>query len=537
MSLTYGQPGVPVYNETNSSATNVTAGSAGQTVISSSKKRKTANGDDKSRNSCTNNEKSMLESVELQYYNPDATINELTDHLEENESNIAVVDQGLDCESPPQRNSDGTTATKRKRHSRQKTLPLRLNKSQINPDSHQESSSAAATSAAATSATSAAATSATSAVATVTNQNTSITTSTTSTARNDTINTNANPSSSTFSEQQTLEQQVEAPTTRYTNSVTTAQGQTAQQHMYKCPELQQAYQTLLQHEKNESILQSNITNLETQLEVIQKTLASQKESLKSTQEAKKAAMENVHELELNVPCTWNDNYNKLKEYKMTHGNIDLPTRSREDKELDRLCIWLNQQKSQYNAYKDGKKQTYFPLRVKALESLGIQWNVRDDKWTTNYNKLKEYKEKHGSTKVPTKSYPDRNFSNWIATQRYEYKLLHENKKSRLSPERIKMLKDIGFVFNVFDEKWDEMFNALVSFRDMFGHVNIPERYASNPSLAKWVDRQRMEYQMFISGQKDSKKCRMTDVRIDRLKSLGFAFTPAEEYSAVEEYTL
>ncbi len=286
----------------------------------------------------------------------------------------------------------------------------------------------------------------------------------------------------------------------------------------------------------------------------------------------------MYNLEIQIPCQWNDNYEKLKKYYEEHGHVNLPSRCAKDHELDRLCVWVSKQKAQYKAYcadlegnrnsnsnsnspnsnsNTEQQQTYGsnrkrkptkarPFRIAALEQLGIQWTPRDDKWAINYEKLVKYKEEHGTTQVPTKNYPDKNFAHWIATQRYDYKMFKENKKTCLTPERLGLLREVGFVFNVFDQKWDEMFGSLLEFKRENGHINVVEGGGSTggstngrschstlaklvesqkkeSSLAKWVERQRMEYQLFINGQGNSRKCRMTKERIKRLQDIGFAF--------------
>merc|ERR1711976_619243 len=151
-----------------------------------------------------------------------------------------------------------------------------------------------------------------------------------------------------------------------------------------------------------------------------------------------------------------------------------------------LCVWINKQKMDYKAYNEGKKRAFFKIQIKALEKLGIQWTVRSDKWNIQYNKLVEYKHNHGDTMVPTKNYSDKNFANWVACQRHEYKRMNEGKTHTLTPERIKLLKDIEFVFNVFDQRWEDMYKSLETFKKTYGHVNLKDQQGSDLSLAKWA---------------------------------------------------
>jgi len=311
------------------------------------------------------------------------------------------------------------------------------------------------------------------------------------------------------------------------------------EHALLCPQLSEAYAAYYRHTQDEEQIQGRIDTLKDQLAKIQAEIRTEEEELRIKKELITVSEREVNDLEMKIPCPWNENYTKLKHYRETHGNIDLPSRCAHDSDLDKLCIWLNKQKAQYKAYCEGSKTTTRPFRINALEQLGVRWTPRNDKWMINYDKLKKFKEEHGTTVVPTKAHRDKNFAHWVATQRYDYKLLKEGKRTHLTSERLGLLQEIGFVFNVFDQKWDEMFSALVEFRNLHGHVNVVEHgkrerggsgretinntIAANMSLVKWVERQRMEYQLFVNGQSNCKKCRLTKERIKRLQDIGFLF--------------
>ena len=64
-------------------------------------------------------------------------------------------------------------------------------------------------------------------------------------------------------------------------------------------------------------------------------------------------------------------------------------------------------------------------------------------WMEMYGLLTEYKEENGDVHVPvTFKYKDKNLGMWCNRQRTDYK------KGRLSEERIKRLKEIGFKFKI-----------------------------------------------------------------------------------------
>jgi hypothetical protein len=49
----------------------------------------------------------------------------------------------------------------------------------------------------------------------------------------------------------------------------------------------------------------------------------------------------------------------------------------------------------------------------------------------------------------------------------------------MNADRISLLEDIGFVWDVFDEGWDGMYDALKEFKKLNGHTNVPQKNSDN----------------------------------------------------------
>jgi hypothetical protein len=49
----------------------------------------------------------------------------------------------------------------------------------------------------------------------------------------------------------------------------------------------------------------------------------------------------------------------------------------------------------------------------------------------------------------------------------------------MNDDRIKLLEDIGFVWDVFDEGWDGMYDALKDFKKLNGHTNVSQGDPNN----------------------------------------------------------
>lgn len=63
----------------------------------------------------------------------------------------------------------------------------------------------------------------------------------------------------------------------------------------------------------------------------------------------------------------------------------------------------------------------------------------------------------------------------------------------LTEERIRLLDDIGFVWDLQATDWFKRYEELVAFKNMHGHVDIPHKFPSNQSLSNWIRTQRRRF--------------------------------------------
>lgn len=253
---------------------------------------------------------------------------------------------------------------------------------------------------------------------------------------------------------------------------------------------------------------------------------------------------------------WDSNYQKLVQYQQIHGNCDVPPNYPLDPSLGR---WVRRQRFELNNLNDfddihsKKNQTddknlFQEIRLhrrKRLEALGMRWNPSQDSWTKYYLQLKEFKAIHGHTHVyyphtPTSSKGTNTADNddrwkslslWVRNQKSQYTIyqnIYNNTKplsitlreryssspSRpcfLTEERIQLLNHIGFSWDIQQDKWFAQYSKLLDFRQKYGHVHVPSRYADDPSLARWVSHQR------YSMNKRRKEIVMTMMKVTVLK--------------------
>lgn len=75
-------------------------------------------------------------------------------------------------------------------------------------------------------------------------------------------------------------------------------------------------------------------------------------------------------------------------------------------------------------------------------------------------------------------------------------------------------------FRPYQEKqWVEQFDELLKFKAQNGHCLVPHTFDENPTLSRWVKRQRYQYKL----KQESKQSTMTDARIVKLENVGFVW--------------
>ena len=67
------------------------------------------------------------------------------------------------------------------------------------------------------------------------------------------------------------------------------------------------------------------------------------------------------------------------------------------------------------------------------------------------------------------------------------------KKNKLSPERTKLLNDIGFEWDLYDKGWETKYNQLVDYKEKNGNCNVSQYDNDDKELGEWVHGQRKTY--------------------------------------------
>ena len=148
--------------------------------------------------------------------------------------------------------------------------------------------------------------------------------------------------------------------------------------------------------------------------------------------------------------------------------------------------------------KQGNKKEYSRLNQDRITNA--------ERWDKKFKELLKFKKQFGHFQVPGNLSAYKQLLHWVNSQRKFYK------QGKLSRERIRRLKEIGFKFRPYESVWEEMLLELVAFKKLYGHCNVP-RHSSpeNLKLAGWVRRLREQ----------KAKGKLSQAHIKRLEDIDF----------------
>ena len=191
-------------------------------------------------------------------------------------------------------------------------------------------------------------------------------------------------------------------------------------------------------------------------------------------------------------------YGLLQRFKEREGHCDVLFSHEEDGH--KLGNWVvNQRQNKFLS----------PQYRDLLNELGFSWNTRVDAWEEGFAALLNFHKREGNFSVP-KNHKEpgysKNLSNWVDKLR--------NPKFTLPIEKRNRLNEIGFVWNLIDRAWEDNFQKLQAYQKENGNCRVPHTYKKDPSLGRWVNKQRNE-----------KKDKLTEDQRSRLDHLGFDWDP------------
>eukprot|EP00804_Cyclotella_cryptica_P027074 CCRYP_013615-RA/>CCRYP_013615-RA protein AED:0.01 eAED:0.01 QI:345/1/1/1/1/1/2/401/437 len=143
---------------------------------------------------------------------------------------------------------------------------------------------------------------------------------------------------------------------------------------------------------------------------------------------------------------WEDQFKALQRYRLVNGHTKVPARYKENPKLGR---WVMTQRRQMALMQQGYPNALTVERIAMLDEIGFAWSVRPEPvstWNKKMEELKQYKQTFGNTMVPQRYQANPQLGTWVHTQRRQYKLMQEGKKSSMTQDKIDALNAVGFVW-------------------------------------------------------------------------------------------
>ena len=234
--------------------------------------------------------------------------------------------------------------------------------------------------------------------------------------------------------------------------------------------------------------------------------------------------------------TYNDSMTKEELIEILNAPIiiDLSNNIGFIKELENN---LKDRIKEYQISKDGEKREIhlknasFSINMINEDLFNIIEYMRDRltmTWMDKYELAKAYYEHNNNLEIPrsfrTKNgyeYEEKgiNLGNWINLQRQAYK---GRGHSKLTEEQIRLLEEIGMIFDVYGANWKEKYELAKAYYEYNNNLEIPKGFRTNNgyeydengiNLGNWIRDKRQSY----SGRINSK---ITEEQIRLLEEIG-----------------
>lgn len=152
---------------------------------------------------------------------------------------------------------------------------------------------------------------------------------------------------------------------------------------------------------------------------------------------------------------WQENYYELKQYINDNGNALVPAK------YPILGNWVSHQRQKKKSGKLSNEQ------IQLLDAVGFVWDPLEKEWQNNYHEIKQYVNDNGNALV-SQNHPI--LGKWIQTQR------RDKKNGRLSEEHIQLLNEIGFIWDTLEQGWQDKYKELKQYVKDNGNTLVPARY-------------------------------------------------------------
>jgi len=198
--------------------------------------------------------------------------------------------------------------------------------------------------------------------------------------------------------------------------------------------------------------------------------------------------------------SWDEFFGRLVSYKNRNGHCKVPALHVENG--FKLGRWVDRQRQNFKFLSN--------KQIQDLNSIEFVWDILDKQWEAGYKNLIKFVESEGHCRVPLK-YELNNYKlgSWVLRQR--------RNSSRLSKIQKAKLDLLGFVWDVYEEKWLMGYECLRRFFSLNGNLDVSEdEEFEGFNLGSWVQYQRTHRNSLSA---DRRKL---------LEEIGFKFDPLDK---------
>eukprot|EP00526_Cylindrotheca_closterium_P002845 CAMPEP_0113656942 /NCGR_PEP_ID=MMETSP0017_2-20120614/30733_1 /TAXON_ID=2856 /ORGANISM="Cylindrotheca closterium" /LENGTH=982 /DNA_ID=CAMNT_0000570739 /DNA_START=80 /DNA_END=3028 /DNA_ORIENTATION=- /assembly_acc=CAM_ASM_000147 len=227
---------------------------------------------------------------------------------------------------------------------------------------------------------------------------------------------------------------------------------------------------------------------------------------------------------------WNQRVQELRKFKEKHGHFNIPSNTEAYKAL---FFWMSNNQIHYSKLQKKGEQSnrLTSKRISQLKAIGFDFasNRKNKSWNKRFQELKDFKDAHGHFNVPIDDVEEhKSLRMWVNNNQWACNKFRQGESGRITTERLKQLREIGFRFNdsAFNgpkcrhARWNHRVQELKEFHDAHGHFDVPLNVERYKPLANWMLNNRQEYNNLRKGVKSS---RLTSERLVQLTEIGFQF--------------
>ena len=224
------------------------------------------------------------------------------------------------------------------------------------------------------------------------------------------------------------------------------------------------------------------------------------------------------ELDDVLTSSWDEMYQRLVRFEHEYGHVNVHAHYKTPDGLS-LGNWCTCQRRVYS----GKiKGILTAERIRKLNELGFQWDPVEERWLEKYRCAEAYYRKHGNllVKHDYETEDGIRLGVWIQQNRAAFR------NRRLPEDKIRMLQQIGMVWDVSEYQWDCSYDLCRKYYEQYG-CPPPTTYIAEDGNApgKWLSRIVIHH-----VDNNERYSKLRDDQIERLEQIGVVFERQNDLS-------